>query len=472
MSEQDQPIRPDPEGPHRPASVELNPAGARHESGLDHAHQSLADALKLVFRGVQLAMVVLLLVFAFSGLQTIKANESGIRLLFGRKTAADLPPGAQFAAPYPFGELVKIDKGNQQLVLDDSFWPKLPGEQQNMTIEKLSQMGKGSLKPGEDGSNITADENISHTRWLVNYTRANPGEYAENIYTEDEQAIVRAAVERGVVQAIATTNIDTLLKQSSADAGSVVSRAQTTAQAMLDRIHSGISIEQLTLKDKIPPLAVYGAFTSVQSSEQKSGEKRNAAEGMARNALNAMAGASYEPLVAQIDAYEQAISHSDQGAQKQVLDSIYALLDGQAVRVGDKTVQTPVAGQVTAILNEARQYRSTIVSQRRAELSAYQAKLVQFKSNPDVVVQRDWADAMGKFLSRDEVETFAVPPGTQHVEILVNRDVYKQREYARIRKQIEMQRKDDLRLLELQKEATKTRTDLQQMSLDPDMTKR
>ena len=57
-----------------------------------------------------------------------------------------------------------------------------------------------------------------------------------------------------------------------------------------------------------------------------------------------------------------------------------------------------VSGKVTGIINDANQYRTSIVSRRRGELASYQAKLAQFKSNPDLVVQRDWADAMATLI--------------------------------------------------------------------------
>jgi membrane protease subunit HflK len=469
MSERpDTPISPQGTGSPRPASMTLrSEESGVNTGGLDPANQSLADALKLVFRGLQVAMVVLLGVFAFSGLQTVNEGENGIKLLFGRPVASDLKPGPQFAAPYPFGELIKVRTGGEQMELSDSFWPKLTEEQKKLSVEKAAAFNKPTLKPGEDGSNITADQNLAHTRWLVQYSRRNPRANIENVLQEDEAKLVQAAVERGVVHALAGTEIDVLLKQSGSDQSSVAKRAQLIAQETLDQVQSGIVIEQLTLKEKSPPFPVFGSFTGVQTAEQKAGERRTAAESQARNTLNAMAGAAWEPLVDQIEAYERAIARGDEAEQTKIMGTIDALFDGREVQVRDQKIKGALAGQVAAMMNEARQYRSTVVSQRRTELASFQAKLTQFKTNPDLVVQRDWADAMSKLMHRDTVEVFWMPPGTERVEMWLNRDIYKQRQQEAARKREELKAKDERNRIEQEKEALKVQTGIQQLPTGP-----
>ncbi|MEX2218224.1 MAG: SPFH domain-containing protein [Phycisphaerales bacterium] len=460
------PLTPPTQGASRAASVTLRDQGRNEGGALDPANQSLADALRLIFRFLQLAMVVLFAAFAFSGLQTVKETESGIKLLFGKPTADQLPPGPQFAAPYPFGELIKVVTGEQRLELRDSFWPRLAPEQQALSVEKAAQMPKASLKPGEDGSLITGDQNIAHARWSVQFRRIHPRQNVENILDEHESAIVRAAVERGVVHAVAQTPIDSLLKQSASDDGSVAGRAKALAQATLDQINSGIRIEQLTLQEKAPPFAVYNSFSGVQSAEQKASQQIDSARGQAGNIVNSMAGAAHEPLSAEIDRYEAATARADAPAQARTLETIHALLDGRPVTIGEAVIQDAAAGKVAAILNEARQHRSTIVSRRRAELASFEAKLPQFRTHPDLVVQRDWADAMTRLLSRDIVEVFWVPPGTERLELWLNRDLYAHRDFERARKLAEIKRKEEQQRIEFEREQTRTRTDMIEMSTE------
>lgn len=461
----DRPIRPGAPGPHRPASVTLRQRGQEDDATLmDPANQSLADALGLVFKGLQIAMLVLAGAFILSGLASIRQNESGVQLLFGRKVGDGLAPGFRLSAPFPIGELVRVDQGNVTLEIKDAFWPKLQAEQVNLSLEQLGAQGKPSLKPGDDGSLITGDENIAHTQWQVQYTRTAPGNYVQHMLPDQERDIVRAAVQRGIVQAVAQIRIDDLLKQSASDQGSVAVRAKQVAQATLDAVQAGITIDQVTLQQKAPPFAVYNSFSGVQSAEQKASQKRDAAQTQARNTLTAMAGAAYAPLIAQIDQYEEAIARGDAEAQKQILATINDLLEGREVAMGDTVIPAhAVSGEVTRILNDARQYRSTVVSQRRAELTTFRAKLAQFKANPDVVIQREWADAMAAFLERPMVDIWNVPAAVAGMELWLNRDPSWIKEAERARKEAELKLAEEKRRIDFDKERFRTRTDTLQL---------
>jgi hypothetical protein len=97
-------------------------------------------------------------------------------------------------------------------------------------------------------------------------------------------------------------------------------------------------------------------------------------------------------------------------------------MDGRRVREGEVTLENRASGKVALLLNEARQYRDSVVSARRAEASLFRAKLEQFRLNPRVVVQRDWADALAVVLARDNVEAFMLPLGMNRLEVLMNSD--------------------------------------------------
>lgn len=446
---------------HRHASVTLRAQGGAEDTGpmLDPANQSLAETLGIVFRVLQFGMLALLAAFAISGLGKVNQNERGLRLLFGNPTARDLMPGLQFSAPYPMGELVKVDMGSVSLNIDNAFWPNLTDDQKKFNFNQLATIGKGSLKPGEDGSLLTGDENIAHSKWTVHYTRARPGDYIQDILTDDEQSIVRASVERGIVLACAQVPVDTLLKQSTTDQGSVARTAQKLAQGMLDDMKAGIQIDQLTLSAMTPPFLLLNDFSNVQSAEQKASQQRDQAQTEARQTLNAMAGAAHDALIHQIDLFEQAVTRNDADEQSRVLGTIDQILDGKEIKVGDQTVPAnAVAGEVTNLLADARQYRSSIVSQRMAELDSFKAKLVQFKSNPDVVVKREWADAMAAFLDHPNVEIFNIPAGVQN-EFWLNRDASFVKDFEKQQKADQIKKEDRQRQLEMEQDRFKTRTD-------------
>lgn len=420
------PIRPEGARGHRPARVDLRGAGQEQGDAaalLDPAHQSLADALRITFYLLMTGLVAVFGLFILSGFQSVKEGEVGVRLLFGRVTEDDLAPGFRFSFPYPLGELIRVPVASPSTAIDQSFWPNLTDQQKNAPMAQLV-LAKPQLKPGEDGSLITGDQSIAHAKWSVSFRRTRPRDTVRNLAgAEQESLIVRAAVERAVVHAVARTPIDEFLKQSGEDKGTVARRARDTAQAILDRMESGITIDRLTLDQQSPPFSVYTEFTNVQSAEQQAGAARGKAEEEARLVLNAVAGAAHPRLNEQIDEYERAIERGDEPAQSRALEAVLALLDGRAGTPEASEVAAGVSGEVTRILDAARQYKTTIVTRRRAELATFQTKLAQYRSNPAVVIHRDLADAVQAFLARENVEKFLLPPGTDTLEVLLSRDM-------------------------------------------------
>ena len=57
---------------------------AQLREAMDPANRSLAEALQLSFRLLQLAILCLLGLYLFSGFKTVDANQSGVATLWGR----------------------------------------------------------------------------------------------------------------------------------------------------------------------------------------------------------------------------------------------------------------------------------------------------------------------------------------------------------------------------------------------------
>lgn len=406
--------------PRRNVSVTLRQGDQGDDSAatLDPANQSLADALRITYNLVLLVMVVLAILFLFSGFQTVKESEKGIRLLFGKRESAVLDPGFRFSFPYPFGELVKVSSGEDRIALDTEFWPFLRDEDRNKPVDQLTRLP--SLNPARDGSLITADGAIAHTRWSASYQRVDPAKYAQNVLPDEEAKLVRAAIERGVVHATSRTKIDDLLKQSADDASSLANRAREVAQRTLDNADSGIRIQSLLLVDKMPPVYLFEKFAAVQTATATASKAREEALTIERETLNAVAGGAVYNLRDLISQYETAIEQKDAAKAAELLASIDGTLEGAGGSAGSS--ETQVAGDVTRIIQGARQYRSEVVNQKQSELSNFQAKLAQFKSNPLVMVHSEWSNALAKFIDHDSLQTVWLPGRTTTLELVLNPD--------------------------------------------------
>lgn len=411
--------------PMREASVRLREDVGGGEQAINDMHaanESLAAAFRTMYRILQLAIVGLVVIYVLSGINSVGAGEAGIKVVFGRPSAETVPPGITWNLPYPLGRLVRVQTGQQTVTLEDEFWFRVSDSDRGKSLEEMARAPSRSLDPQRDKSLITSDQNLVHTQWTVVYRREDPREFASNITPEDEQAIVRHAVQRGVVRAVATVAIDDLLRETGV-AGGVASRAQRIAQETLEAIDAGIVVEQMSMRTRTPPLSVWSAFTEVQTAESRSQTLRVQAESFESNELNRIAGAAAAPLLEQIRRYEEAVELGEPEEQEEILATIHKLLDGEPVEIDGEIQRYAVSGEVSQILNEAQRQRVETEQSARRILELYKVKLPQYKSNPDLVLQSDWARVFSGILARDTVEVIKLPVGAINLLVDVDPDI-------------------------------------------------
>jgi len=413
---------PDPAVERRAASVVFRGEGAS-EAGegslLDPANQSLADALRITFRLVVTAMFVLAGLFVLSGLRSVQEGERGIRVRNGAITGRNLPPGFHLSWPYPVGELRSYARTPPQLELREEFWFFHAGE--DRPLEQMASAARDRLTPGRDGAVITAGLDLAHTRWTVQYTRDDVVKFATNILEEEEQTLVRAAVQRGVVQSMAGTTLDELLTQTS-EGSSATERVREVAQRMLSDLESGITITRVTLAEKAPPLRVYTAYNQVTDADQNAARTLEDARSARATALTQTAGAAHPYLIDQIDRYEAAVEIGDGPEQARILDTIYGLMEGRVVEIDGEMVQGLSSGEVRRMMDRAEQYRTEVVSEARGDLTRFDSLADQFRDNPAVVVTREWADSIAAFMDYETVSVMYAPPGAESIEYIINMD--------------------------------------------------
>ncbi len=409
---------------------------------MDPAQQSLADALRITYRVLIMIMLVLGALFALSGLKTVPESERGVVLRFGEVTNDNVPPGFVFTWPFPIGELRTVPIGQESTDIGEAFMTgdnarRAPGQQRRPA-------NKFQLNPAQDGSLITGDLAIAHATLTVLWRREDPQQWIRNIEEESEQDIVRAAVQRGVVRAVATTEIDEFLKQRGAateagGGGQLALRVLDVAQRTLDEMSAGIRIEQINFDGRYPPTRTLDAFNSVTGAENRAATARERADREARQTLNAAAGEAHEPLLDLIDEYERALEFEESQRADALLERINAILEGETVEVVGRLVAA--SGVVTAIINDAKQYRTNIVSRMRARADAFAVRLRQFRENaPEVFVAREWQAAYNDFHENSGVETMLVPTGPAPLSLWLNRDPEIQRELEEARNRLEAER--------------------------------
>ena len=437
----------------RPASINLREGqGDTNASLMDPANQSLADALRITYRILQVGMLGLFGMFAFSGLQSVQTGEKGIRLMLGAVQSDDLAPGFAFSLPRPLGEIVKIKTGVETLSLRTQFFPAVGAGGENQTIQVLAASARPTLDPAQDGAMLTGDLSLAHGRFTVQYQRRDIKANARNIMPDAEADMVKAAAIRGITHAAARLTIDEVYKNQAeptrkGEFPALDSEARRLAQATLDGMNSGIEIVQFNVEERQPPLSLITKFASVQSSQSDARREEEKARTERSETLANVAGEAASVLLDLIERYDKALGTKDPEAEA-ILQKINAAMEGKAIEIDGKPVSGRVTGRVAGQLSESQQYRSSIVSRAQADARVFDAKHAAFKVNPSVVINGDWTEALGIFLNRDTVMIFNLP-ATKIIDLLINRDpeIAKRQEQARTEAEAKRLESDRIRQL-------------------------
>lgn len=423
----------------RGASVTLRGRqGAPMQDDLETANKSLADAFRMSFRVLQLAMLALVLVYLFSGFQTVSERERGIRMLFGRPISAELEPGFTPSWPYPLGELVRVEVQGPPIDMLDEFWPQMQPRDRNLSDSELQNRWP-QLAPDRDNSLITADQNLAHLRARVQYRRESARDFVSNIYHgnetgSNEQRIVRYAVKRAVVHTIAQTPIEDLLKVGEGAGGELQGRIMRRAQETLDRINSGLRVSSLTLDRVTAPHAVLQSFERLQQARQDAASIKVQADTERQTALNEVAGPAAEVLLELIRRFEEATDLRDESQKEVVYEQIAALIRGEPIELDGEIVHAELSGEAQSLLSDANNVRERLVSTRRAARDMFEAKQDQIDASSEaMVLHADWVEAVTAFMDRDTVEIMLLPPGMRELRINSDPEVRKSIEEARRR---------------------------------------
>ena len=403
---------------------------------LDPAQQSLAEALRVSFAILKLAMVGLLVAYAFSGMFSVGSNEVAVRLRFGDYVGGPgnrvLERGTYLAAPFPFEQVVKVDTRPATLALDKEFWFELTKDDSGRSRSEMQGRKAQPLHPLRDGSLLTGDLSIVHAKWTITWRVGDPVAFLTNVGAQSlAEGIVRLVAQQGIVQAVAQLTADDVLR-------GIVNRelAVGLMQQRLDDMRTGLVIDQLALDKVSAPMLVAGSFDAVTSAESDRAGRIVAAQQERSRILGEAAGEASGPILDLINQYEQAVERGDGAAATAAESAIDAALTD--LRIGGSAI----GGEVARVINTAKTYRTQVVEQVAAEAQAFRELLPQYAQNPRLVLAKLWEDARETILTGD-VETFYTVPG--QLELQLNRDpeLQKERQKEQLRTRKRLQRAAD-----------------------------
>ncbi|MEY2796392.1 MAG: hypothetical protein RIR10_2108 [Planctomycetota bacterium] len=394
-----------PDQPRRAASARFDVA-ARDDAGmrdaLDPATQSLGEALKLSYRILQVGILALVVMFLFSGFQSVKEGDTGVKTLFGAIAGAEgeeqLQPGFQPFWPYPVGDLVVFEQ-KRTLRLDTQFWParQVQGDtKQKSTDEQIdSADAAAGLRPGSDGYVLTRDGDIVHAQIEAEYQVADAVRFLQTTSPQAADRIVTSVLEQATVEAASTLALSELTETRDL-LGPVV---RERAQRALDRLNAGIDLASVRAVERSAPFAVQNRLREVQTGREAAKSEVERARQEAGATLTSIAGGDvYVDLLKLIREYEEAL-----GAGRN--DDAEATL----VRLGARLEAPDVGGEVSRTIQRAKASETALRARLEREVERLDSLAGAYRDSSSQVVAQLWLDAVREIYENPQAEVYAAP---------------------------------------------------------------
>lgn len=240
-------------------------------------------------KGLIVLILVVAAVWLLTGFYTVRPNEVGINMIFGKYTHTS-GEGLRYNLPYPIGRVLK---------------PNVT-EQQRIEVGYRSSGGQARARDIlEESLMLTGDENIIDIDfdavWQVNPARAE--DFVFNL--QNPQGTIKSVAESAMREVVGRRNIQAILTTEQA---SVAQEVRQIMQQALDAYGAGVLINVVQLQAAQPPADVRQAFFDVNAAQQDAVRVQNEAETFASRVVPEARGEAAR-TVQQAEAYrEQSVA--------------------------------------------------------------------------------------------------------------------------------------------------------------------
>ena len=251
-----------------------------------------------------LGLIILVIIWAASGLYRVLPDEQGVVLRFG-KFVNTTQPGLNYHIPYPVERALtpKVTKVNR---MDVGF---RAGSDSGFSSAGIADVPEESLM-------LTGDENIVNIDFSVFWVIKDAGNFLFKI--QDPQGTVKAAAETAMREVIARSDIQSILTEGRSR---IEIETQEIIQDILDEYNSGIQITQVQTQKADPPDQVIDAFRDVQAARADMERSKNEAEAYANDVIPRARGEAARILQA-AEAYKKQVVARAEGEASRFI-SIY-----------------------------------------------------------------------------------------------------------------------------------------------------
>ncbi|MGO4705686.1 FtsH protease activity modulator HflK [Microvirga sp. 2MCAF38] len=244
-------------------------------------------------KGILLLGLAVVGVWLLTGFYTVRPNEVGINMLFGKYTGSS-GEGLRYNLPYPIGQVKKPDVTRQERI-EVGYRSSQNTQSRNRDVLEESLM-------------LTGDENIVDIDfdvvWQVNPARAQ--DFVFNL--QNPQGTIKAVAESAMREVIGRRAIQAILTTEQA---SIAQEVRQITQNTLDSYGAGVLINVVQLQAAQPPADVRPAFVDVNAAQQDAVRVQNQAETFASQVVPEARGEASR-TVQQAEGYrEQSVADAN-----------------------------------------------------------------------------------------------------------------------------------------------------------------
>jgi membrane protease subunit HflK len=236
--------------------------------------------------GFGLIALVLVAVWAFSGIYIVDEGKRGVVLHFGKYAKTTMPGPHWFPRGIQKVEIVDIENIRSMSV---GFRSTGGGDRQT-----TRSVGRESLM-------LTQDENIVDVKLAVQYKVKSASDFL--FMVKDPEATMLQAVESAIREIIGKNKMDFILKEGRAD---ITAKGRELIQTILDRYNTGLQVTTVNLQDAQPPEQVQDAFADAVKAREDSERVKNEAEAYANDMIPKARGNAARKI-AEAEAYKERV---------------------------------------------------------------------------------------------------------------------------------------------------------------------
>ena len=245
-------------------------------------------------KSISLLLIILIALWAASGLYRVLPDEQGVVLRFGKFTQTT-QPGLNYHLPFPVERVLtpKVTKVNR---IDVGF-------------RSASDTGRtsGVDDVPEESLMLTGDENIVDINYSVFWVIKDAGKFLFKI--QSPVVTVKAAAETAMREVIAKSRLQPILTEGRSK---IEAETQTIMQGLLDEYESGIQITQVQTQKADPPDEVIDAFRDVQAARADMERSKNEAEAYQNDVIPRARGEAAK-ILQEAEAYKKQVVAAAEG---------------------------------------------------------------------------------------------------------------------------------------------------------------